>query len=47
MHRASLIASLIAFATFIYAQARGIDPLNYYDSSRPVQSSAKSGSYHK
>jgi len=47
MHRASLIASLIAFAMFVYAQMRGVDPLGDFDGNRPVQSSQKGSSYHK
>jgi len=47
MYRASLITSLIAFVLFVYGQARGVDPLSFFDGNRIAQSSSKSSSYHK
>ncbi len=48
MYRISLIASLAALAFFTYAQARGMDPMNLFNSSHT--SSPGSGGrsvYHK
>ena len=48
MYRISLIASVAAFVLFAYAQARGMDPMNLFNSSHTSSPSSGGRSvYHK